>query len=161
MEVICLEFMAFLLRSNQWFFNPVIWKHWCKFWKIQLYGRTTDITSVNKLRESMFPNLESANLPPTQDALLQHLKRAIYPASIWLQSTIWKINAADPCDYGWKRESGKYFPLWMTLPPVSNECNALLKCGCKSIPLCSKNCKYKRVWILSCTHLCFCKGQCI
>ena len=35
-------------------------------------------------------------IPPTHDALLQHMKRAIYQASCWRQSLIAQQNLPDP-----------------------------------------------------------------
>ena len=31
--------------------------------------------------------------------------------------------------------------MWMLLPEVARACQELLKCGCKSLPFCSKKCK--------------------
>ena len=125
-----------------------------------LYSRTTNIASVNEMRENIFPKLEFSQLPPTQEALYQHVQRSVYQASIWLRCTNQLINAPTPTSYGWKRVDDQYEPLWTSLPPISTECNALLKCGCKSLPFCSKNCRCKKVWNLPCTPLCYCKGQC-
>ena len=125
-----------------------------------LYERTTDLTLVNKLRESMFPKKEFSQIPPTQGALLQHTKRCIYQASIWLKCMENIINAPDPSHFGWVCQENIFIPHWTDLPPISAECSALLHCGCKSMPLCSRNCRCKKVWKLPCTHLCYCKGQC-
>ena len=122
-----------------------------------LYDRTTNITSVNKLRESMFPRKEFS---PTQAALLQHARRFVYQASIWLKCMENKVDHRNPSNFGWRREESRFVTHWTNLPPISTECSALLKCGCKSIPLCSKNCWCKKIWELPCTHLCYCKGKC-
>ena len=100
-----------------------------------LYDRTTSITSVNEMREALFPTLEFMKLPPTQGALYQHVLRAVYQASIWLLSMDILINAPNPTQYGWILVDGRYVPLWTLLPPISAECSALLKCGCKSMSL--------------------------
>ena len=124
-----------------------------------LYNRTTSITSVNEMREALFTTVEFMNLPPTQDALYQHVLRAVYQASIWLICMEVLISVPNPAQYGWIKVGDRYVPLWTLLPPISAECSALLKCGCKTIPFCSKNCRCKKVWKLSCTPLCFCKGR--
>ena len=40
-------------------------------------------------------------LPPTQDALLQHTKRAAYQAGIWCTSEQNQQHAPTPEDRGW------------------------------------------------------------
>ena len=104
-----------------------------------LYNRTTAQTSINKLRELLFSKKEFSMLPPIPAALLQHVRRSVYQSSIWLKSLDCMIHASDP----------------------SEECSVLLKCGCKAIPICQKNCRCRKVWGLPCTHLCSCEGQCI
>ena len=47
-----------------------------------LYNRTTSITSVNEMREALFTTVEFTKLPPTQDALYQHVLRAVYQLSL-------------------------------------------------------------------------------
>ena len=125
-----------------------------------LYSRTTNITLVNEMREDIFPKLEFSQLPPTREALYQHVQRSVYQCSIWLRCMDRLINAPTATLHGWKKVDERYEPLWTSLPPISAECNALLKCGCKTPPFCSNNCRCKKVWKLRCTPLCFCKGQC-
>ena len=47
---------------------------------ILMHDRTSDLHSVNEIRRHLFTktNRSSENLPPTLDALLQHLKRSMY-----------------------------------------------------------------------------------
>ena len=53
----------------------------------QLYCRNTKILKVNELRYQMFSSrrgeMESAELPPCEDTLKQHILRANYKAAIW------------------------------------------------------------------------------
>ena len=74
-----------------------------------LYDRTTNITSVNKLRESMFPKKEFSQL--TQAALFQHARRSVYQASIWLKCMENKVDPPDPSNFGWRREEAGLFPI--------------------------------------------------
>ncbi|KAJ8359070.1 hypothetical protein SKAU_G00155950 [Synaphobranchus kaupii] len=68
-------------------------------------------------------------LPPTQDALLQHMKRAIYQAGVWATSTQIQQVIPSPQDYGWTKESGSWMPVWLTIPEVSRACRELIKCS--------------------------------
>ena len=43
-------------------------------------------------------------------------------------------------------------PVWTLLPEVARACQELLKCGCKSLSICSKKCKCRDAG-LSCTGL--------
>ena len=46
---------------------------------ILLYDRTSSLESVNDARRKLFPSKAGLeNIPPTQDALIEHLKRALY-----------------------------------------------------------------------------------
>ena len=51
-----------------------------------MYDSTTQHSKVNDLRQELFPNRVTLmeRLPPTQNALLQHVNRCLYQASIWL-----------------------------------------------------------------------------
>ncbi len=61
----------------------------------QLYCRNTKILKVNELRYQMFSSrrgeMESAELPPCEDTLKQHILRANYKAAIW-----WRILVNSP-----------------------------------------------------------------
>ena len=91
-------------------------------------------------------------LPPTQDALLQHIRRAVYQAGIWATSTQTQKVIPFPQDYGWTNESGSWVPVWSTIPEVSKACRELIKCSCKGD--CS-HCKCGKA-NLDCSPLCKC-----
>ena len=69
------------------------------------------------------------------------------------------IDPPDPSYYGWNQHESRFVPHWTDLPPISAECTALLKCGCKNMQFCLKNYRCKKVWKLPCTHLCYCKSR--
>ena len=54
-----------------------------------LYDRTSPLNTVNEVREELFcrKNRSVDRIPPMQDALLQHVRRAVYQAGIWTMST--------------------------------------------------------------------------
>lgn len=121
---------------------------------VSLYGGGPAST-INDQRKEIFchRNQNPDMLPPTQDALLQHCRRALYQASIWVSAHQSEMKPPHPCNHGWKEQDGKLLPVWITIPTVSTACQILVKCGCKKP--CSKNCSCKKKQS-SCTHLCKC-----
>ena len=75
---------------------------------------------------------------------MQHANRALYQASIWTTCLEAQQDHPTPEGFGWTRPaSGVWKPVWTLLPEVAKACQELLKCGCKSQPLCTRRCKYK------------------
>lgn len=126
-----------------------------------LYDKATDLSKVNELRKYLFSHkcLSMKDIPPTQAALLQHSNRAVYQASIWSNSLQAIQAAPSPKEYGWVESDQTWTPLWTRLPEAAKVCRELLKCGCKAVPLCSRNCRCKNAG-LPCTALCKCSGEC-
>ena len=56
---------------------------------VVMYDKTSTLNSVNQIRKNMFclKNTSIDRLPPTQNALLQHVRRAVYQAGVWTTST--------------------------------------------------------------------------
>ena len=106
-----------------------------------LYDRTSTCELVNKARRELFCQKSRSleNLPPTQDALLQHVKRVVYQAGIWISS-----HQVEDLDGQWK-------PLWMTLSEAAKACTELIHCLFKKC----KHCKCMKTE-LPCTELCRC-----
>ncbi|KAG5883292.1 hypothetical protein JTB14_011542 [Gonioctena quinquepunctata] len=54
-----------------------------------LYDKTTPFSSISQIRKDLFRQKNRAmdKLPPTEDALLQHIRRAVYQAGIRTTST--------------------------------------------------------------------------
>ena len=124
------------------------------------YDITSEETSVNKERKKLFTKgRQIDNIPPTQDALIQHVKRAIFQAAfVWSQSAEASPVLPSEADWGWKRgPNGAWEPEWTTLPDASKACRELLKCGCRV--KCSGRCKCASN-DLKCTQLCKCGGSC-
>ena len=80
---------------------------------VLLYDRTTTHTSVNQARKELFAQKRRAIdlIPPTQAALIQHLKRATYQAGYcWSQSCIAAPEMLSPSVWGWtKNDTGMFF----------------------------------------------------
>lgn len=126
---------------------------------VLLYDRTSDVIEVNKARNQLFTKKSRTldNIPPTQAALKQHIKRASYQANCWNQPLIADPKLPSPIDWGWRKESTEWQPLWTTLQEASQSCYELIHCGCKKG--CTGRCKCKKA-ALKCTALCFCSGKC-
>lgn len=127
---------------------------------ILLYDRTADQTSVNSARQYFFTqkNWQIGNIPPTRDALMQHIKRAAYQAYVWSQTLVVSPTLPSPSDCGWKLEGSDWHPVWMTLPEADKCCPELIRCGCKT-GCTTRRCKCVRT-SLKCTALCSCEGEC-
>jgi hypothetical protein len=98
-----------------------------------MYNRTSPLESVNAARQDTFchRNQSMENLPPTEDALLLHTKRAVFQAGIWSLSTETHQLLPSPQDFGWLKEDDGWLPIWITLPEISQSCRELVKCSCK------------------------------
>ena len=78
-----------------------------------LYDKTSVLETVNEARRELFckKNRNLENLPPTQDALAQHIKRAAYQESIWTTASNATNTIPLPSDRGWENIDGEWQPL--------------------------------------------------
>lgn len=122
---------------------------------ILMYDTNSKSTLVNDFRWAMFKrNTSIEKIPPTLDALQQHIKRACFQAKIYLQCTKKEITSENPLDWGWQmNEENVLAPLWMT-KQISLEHKSVIVCKC------SDNCKKKCKCSGKCTKLCNCEGSC-
>ena len=123
---------------------------------VLLYHRTSNCIDVNSCRRELFCKGRAINnIPPTQDALHQHVRRAAYMGCyVWGNYLIPVMNLPSYEAYGWKADAT---PHWTDLPQASKGLRELIKCNC--IKGCTGNCKCKRA-SLPCTELCKCKESC-
>ena len=128
---------------------------------VVLYKRTSPLKKVNEARKQLFAhgNWKVENIPPTKEALHQHVKSAVFQAGyIWGQSQIANPEIPSPSDWGWvKSHDSGWCPFWTVMPEASKGCRELIKCMCKK--QCSGNYKLYTA-NLPCTELCLCSGQC-
>jgi hypothetical protein len=128
---------------------------------ILMYDNTSVDVSVDVARMNMFTSKTQIidRLPPTQGALVQHVKRAIYQADhVWAKASEASPTLPSPGDWGWKwsENDGQWKPFWTELPEASVACRELVKCGCR------KGCKSRCSCVknnLTCTALCACKDN--
>lgn len=127
-----------------------------------MYSKGCGLTRVNEARHRLFTSGRKTleNIPPTQAALFEHLKRALLQASLyWKQATSVHQTIPNFTAWGWQKENtGIWLPHWTTLEDASKACSILLHCGCERA--CTGNCKCSRAGV-RCTGLCKCEAGCI
>ena len=81
-----------------------------------IYGQKDSYKSVNDLRYKLFAKkgLSSQRLPPSSDALHQHMQRVNYQSYIWKNAHVPTLNLPSPYNRGWKAENGTTLPVQMT-----------------------------------------------
>ena len=127
---------------------------------VLLYDRTSGKQRVNDLRCELFTKRSRTidNIPPTQAALHEHIKRAVYQgAYVWGRTLLKKPTLPCPSDGGWCQEDSHWTPHWSSLPQAKDTCYELIKCGCKVG--CKGRCKCLKANLV-CTALCKCGGNC-
>ena len=133
----------------------------------KLYGgKQMRITSMNELRFQLFTSRKAKapaikKLPPSDEALEQHLMRA------HLQTMIWR--AADQqgppavsfeiTNFGWKVSDGIPHPITTLANIAPYELMQVVSCTCKVNNPCSrKNCSCAAAAV-SCTNYCKCRAD--
>ena len=128
---------------------------------VLMNDKTSSCSKVNEARIHLFAQKgrDINNIPPTQGALLQHVKRAVYQAGYcWSQALVPQPELPQPEGWGWTaNEEGKWEVIWSNLPDASKVSKELLKCGCNKG--CRGNCKCHKA-ALTCTIMCKCGGSC-
>ena len=82
---------------------------------VLLYSRTSSQTTVNEAGQELISkgNRTLENIPPTQAALLQHTRRAVYQAGhIWGNALVPKLTLPSPSDWGWEKDENRWKPVW-------------------------------------------------
>ena len=129
---------------------------------VLMYSKGCGAAGVNEARHCLFTTGSRSleNLPPTQAALFQHVKRALLQASFyWNQATSVQQEIPDFSEWGWHKDgTGTWQPLWTTLSDASAACDLLVRCGC--LKGCMGRCKFHRIGV-RCTILCKCEGGCL
>ena len=98
----------------------------------KLYSHGTDEVLINSERAAAFRRAKKSldGLPPTQDALHLHIKRAHYQAFIWKKALAPCPVLPSPEGNGWHCEDGILKPKLVTKEQVTAACLELAYCGC-------------------------------
>ena len=105
-------------------------------------GNTSNSNDINVVRMEVFcqKTKDVERIPPTADAVLQHLKRSSYQASIWNAAHISEMSVPNPELHGWMVEDGKLVPIWVTTPMAKDVFNTEIKCSCTKVCSACKCC---------------------
>lgn len=128
---------------------------------VKMYNGKCNHSSVDRLRKELFvgENKPLYLIPPTADALRQHVMRSAYQAGqVWGRSLSGEFPP-DPSSWGWSKDQNEWKPKWSTLPNIWESCRALDLCKCKA-PCQTMRCSCRSAQ-LPCTPGCKnCKGEC-
>ena len=117
--------------------------------------------SVNELRYKLFcksKSLQSHQLPPTKEALENHLKRANYQSFIWKHALQTEVNQS-PDGQGWQQKNGQLEICWTNQAPAPQAGMELICCCCKGS--CQTRCCSCVSNGLPCTEACTCQDNCL
>ena len=100
-----------------------------------LYAPKLSSTRINELRYHLFcakkGEIESHQLPPCKDCLVQHALRANYQAGIWQRCLQQDPQVPSPIGRGWKLEKQEQLVIhWMEGQPAPQAILDLLACNC-------------------------------
>lgn len=127
---------------------------------VKIYSPSSSLVHVNDLRTELFHKLSNPEkLPPTQDALIQHLKRSQHQLMIWMNASVPKPCIKPPEESGWSLSGDNLIPILMTSEAVPSACAELLTCGCKTRKCNSGRCTCNKNKI-GCTLGCMCNNDC-
>ena len=120
----------------------------------QLYIPSTELTSIQEVRWLLFSKKQRTDeqLPPTQAALCQMVRRANYVSLAWKSCDSQYPSLPDPTLHGWKHDGDRLQAVPTTLPPAPKAVLQLIKCGCKGKCI-TMSCSCRK-HSLKCTDMC-------
>ena len=121
-----------------------------------MYDKTADTNQINEIHYKLFAqkNSNPENLPPTEDALIQHIRRVSYQVFIWKIAIHSMINMPSPVGNGWKKQDGYLVPNYLTKDHAPKNIESLITCKCTTG--CRTNTCRCRKNSLGCTEACLC-----
>ena len=97
-------------------------------------------------------------MPPTENSVVEHIKRANYQCYIWKHALKQVISVESPIGNGWEADiSGNLLPKLMTKDPAPDGLAELVTCSCQKG--CRKRCSCRSV-NMSCSRACKCDLDC-
>lgn len=116
---------------------------------VKMYDSKSKTTKLHECRRDLFTRETIPRtidrIPPTRDALEQHLKRSVLQSFIWTQCIRQNIRDLKPTEWGWLKHTNlnRYDPLWISIPTVADHCKELISCKypkqCTGRCTCRKN----------------------
>lgn len=121
-----------------------------------MYGQP-GVHDINEARYRGFCETKLQQcLPPTKNALAQHIKRCNYQAAIYKYALLPFIDAPSPMSHGWQLKDGKIGVTWMTQEPCPEVTLMSVYCSCKTGCTSGRcSCNTSK---LQCTDLCKCSN---
>ena len=117
-------------------------------------------SDINGLRYRLFcqKHLSGERLPPTHDALLQHIKRVNFQCYIWKNATTPVLNLPSPVGKGWiEDENANLAHELSTKPAAPSAVIEFTVCRCKK-GCKNRSCSCKRNNLV-CTDACLCSDD--
>ena len=114
--------------------------------------------SVDEARYMLFGKTTKPEaLPPTSDALYQHIKRVHYQSLVWNLASCPKPILPSPTEMGWRCEGTKLLPILMTLDSIPSACLETTTCQCNT-GCQNRRCKCRKSSLV-CTVNCGCDRE--
>ena len=130
----------------------------CEEFVCALYGKP-QASHVNTLRYQLFCASTSCSpekLPPSRDALAQHVLRANYQALIWQSALSGQPDIPGPVGHGWEKDhDGSIMICWMKQYIAPRDILRIVSCRCKTGKCESLRCVCRKE-SLACTDICGC-----
>ena len=95
---------------------------------VVLYNRTSPLTSINETRQELFcrKGRSVERIPPTQNALFQHVRRVVYQAGIWTSTQAQQVLPS-PQEFGWTKDSKSWVQSLKSRKHAANSSNVPVK----------------------------------
>ena len=126
--------------------------HMCGRYVSAVYGYNR--ANVNAVRYAK--GADSTLLPPTRDALHQHILRANYQAAVWVRCLKQFQERPSPHGHGWISEESTLKINWMVQSAAPKDILQTVSCKCQS-GCASNRCCCRRSG-LQCTDICGCQS---
>ena len=130
--------MIYYYYSIYWVHNSIYWVKKLIYWdKSSIYWVKNTIwwwlLAVEVLDLCQVLRREGLDkLPPTQVTLHEHIRRAHYQCSIWVQALLFQPIVRPPNELGWSSNAtwGQYMPTLIRTPIVPDSILQLIRCTC-------------------------------
>ena len=82
---------------------------------IYMYIKSSSLKKVNDARREIFcqKNQSMESLPPTKNALIQHIKQSVYQTGIWATSFETQASLPAASLFGWQKKANQWQPVWI------------------------------------------------
>ena len=120
---------------------------------------TSKCKDINLARYEIFCSTAGAeqSMPPTKDALTQHVRRVNYQSVIWLRSLQASHEIPSPKDHGWMFVEENLCICWMTGPTAPPDLLKSIHCSCSTSKCVGQRCSCRKMQ-LQCTDFCSCNA---